>query len=233
MCTLTYLPTGKNSFFWTQNRDESPFRTSPGLVYSDKSDYLYPKEPLSGGTWISMAKDNRIVSLLNGAFLQTKYIPSTKKSRGIVVLDFMNYPSATQFFEEYNFEDVESFTMVIYDKGELWDFRWDKVQKHIKKMDLTQPHIWSSSTLYPASVKTLRKEWFRGYLSNTKEHTRDSILDFHKTGGTGDIQNDLIMDRGMVKTVSVTSISKKENSLDMIYYDLVNEGNTREEFLLK
>ena len=228
MCTLTYLPTGKASFLWTQNRDESPLRTSPGLIQAKNRSWIYPKEPQSGGTWISIAKGNRVVSLLNGAFTQKRYAPSTKRSRGLVVLDFLEYASAPEFFDSYNFEDIEDFTMIIYDKEELWEFRWDKVKKHIKKLDKRKPHIWSSSTLYPAAIKVLRKEWFATYLSENSKHTKDSVLSFHKEAGTGDIQNDLIMDRGIMKTVSITAISKDAKGLDMTYYDLVNGGSSYE-----
>lgn len=232
MCTLTYLPTGKNTFLWTQNRDESPLRTSPGLVQHPNIKATYPKEPLSGGTWIGISQEDKVVSLLNGAFEQLPYVPSTKRSRGLVVLDYLESPSFDIFLKESNFEELEPFTMVVYERGDLLELRWDKTKTHQKKLDIQQPYIWSSSTLYPANIKTLRKDWFRAYLNANPIATVENVLDFHQHAGVGDIQNDLIMDRGVVKTVSITQIQHNQQDLKMSYIDLVNGGETFFEYLL-
>jgi len=238
MCTLTYIPTGKNTFFWTQNRDESPLRTSPGLN-TEHANYVYPKEPLSGGTWIGMTKNNRVISLLNGAFEQTPYVPSSKRSRGLIVLDFLEFPTPVleiknfeHYFEQYDLQDIEPFTMVLYEGGNLVEFRWDKKQRYLKKIDAQKPYIWSSATLYSNDAKTLRQSWFEDYLKQQKSHTQETILHFHQNAGIGDKKNDLIMDRGMVKTVSITNIAKTENALKMEYYDLVNGGTNAFEYLV-
>lgn len=232
MCTLTYIPIGKERFLWTQNRDESPSRTASGLVYDHTHQWVYPKEPLSGGTWISITQKGRLVSLLNGAFEQNKYQPSVR-SRGLMLLDFLNFSSLTTFAQQYDFNGIEPFTMVVYEQQGLWELRWDKVQKYIKKLNTAQAHIWSSSTLYPAPIKALRREWFANYLHQYPLSTPESILKFHREAGTGDLKNDLIMDRGLVKTVSITAIVKDESSLDMTYYDLIRKIDTKERLSLK
>jgi uncharacterized protein with NRDE domain len=232
MCTLTYIPTSKDSFIWTQNRDESPLRTAKGLVHAPNDTWIYPKEPQSGGTWISIAASGRVVSLLNGAFEQNKYVPSVK-SRGIMVLDFLSYTFLADFAKEYDFKEMEPFTMVIYEHDSLWEFRWDKTKKHLKELNASKPYIWSSSTMYPQPIKDLRRAWFSDYLKEHTKPTRSDTLDFHRHAGTGDIRNDLLMDRGIVKTVSITSIEKNNLDLDMTYYDLINGGISQEKLLLK
>jgi hypothetical protein len=232
MCTLTYIPTSEDSFIWTQNRDESPLRTAKGLVHSPDNTWIYPKEPQSGGTWISIAASGRVVSLLNGAFEQNKYVPSVK-SRGIMVLDFLSYTFLADFVREYDFKEMEPFTMVIYEHDSLWEFRWDKSKKHLKQLDASRPYIWSSSTMYPQAIKDLRRAWFSDYLKGALELTSSSTLDFHRNAGTGDIRNDLLMDRGIVKTVSITSIEKNKEALDMTYYDLINGGVSQEKLLIQ
>jgi hypothetical protein len=232
MCTLTYIPTSKNTFIWTQNRDESPLRTTKGLVYAPNNAWVYPKEPLSGGTWISMTNNGRVVSLLNGAFEQNKYVPSIK-SRGIMVLDFLTYTFLADFVKEYDFREMEPFTMAVYEHDSLWEFRWDKAQKYLKELDPLESHIWSSSTMYPPAIKDLRRAWFSDYLKKHAEPNRSSILDFHHYAGTGDIRNDLMMDRGIVKTVSITSIEKNKQELDMAYYDLINGGTSTSKLVIK
>ncbi|MFT5645781.1 MAG: hypothetical protein ACI976_000455 [Aureispira sp.] len=232
MCTLTYIPTSKDTFIWTQNRDESPLRRAEGLVSAPNNTWVYPKEPKSGGTWISIAASGRVVSLLNGAFEQNKYVPSIK-SRGIMVLDFLNYTFLADFVKEYDFKDMEPFTMVVYEHDSLWEFRWDKSKKYLKELDASKPYIWSSSTMYPPAIKNLRRGWFLDYLQEHSNPTRSSILDFHYHAGTGDIRNDLLMDRVIVKTVSITSIEKNKDALEIAYYDLINETVAKESLLTR
>lgn len=227
MCTLTYIPTSKDTFIWTQNRDESPLRTAQKLVYAPNNAWVYPQEPQSGGTWISMTKNGRVVSLLNGAFEQNQYVPSVK-SRGIMVLDFLTYTFLADFIRVYDFRDIEPFTMVVYEHNSLWEFRWDKAQKYFKELDASKPYIWSSSTMYPQNIKDLRRVWFSDYIKQHTAPSRSSVLDFHHHAGTGDIRNDLLMDRGIVKTVSITSVEKREEALDMVYYDLIHGGVSKE-----
>ncbi|BDS10036.1 NRDE family protein [Aureispira anguillae] len=231
MCTLTYIPIEKEAFIWTQNRDESPLRTASGLVQNTTKQWIYPQEPLSGGTWISITQAGRVVSLLNGAFVQNKYVPSAR-SRGLMLLDFLDYTFLKDFVEHYTFEALEPFTMVVYEHGTLWEFRWDKKQKYLKQLNAQQPYIWSSSTLYPASIKALRQQWFAAYLENYPVRTRTNILNFHHHAGMGDLQNDLIMDRGMVKTVSITSIVKTIEEIEMNYYDLVRKNVAQQKLRL-
>ena len=49
--------------------------------------------------------------------------------------------------------------------------------------------------------------------------TAESLLHFHKTAGDGSKDNDLIMDRGFVKTKSITQIELKERT-NFRYEDL-------------
>lgn len=60
MCTVTISPKGKNDDERTSNRDETPNRIPllPYFYAINKTEILFPKDELSGGTWI----DNTIVS---------------------------------------------------------------------------------------------------------------------------------------------------------------------------
>lgn len=223
MCTVSYLPLESGQFVLTSNRDESPKRSPLGLEFDNEGTLLLPREPQKGGTWICAAQNNRLVCLLNGAFDRHQHQPPYRKSRGIVVLDFFKYKTALAFFEDYDLEGVEPFTMVIYDNGKLYEFRWDETQKHPKSLDATQPYIWSSSTLYTSEIKALRQEWFNNW-QKTAPSTPQSILNFHQTAGIGDLENDLIMQRydGALKTVSITTVQKKAAHFEMTYNDLIH-----------
>jgi len=54
----------------------------------------------------------------------------------------------------------------------------------------------------------------------TVRPSEEELLKFHKTAGEDDLNSNLIMDRGFVKTKSITQISKKEGIIKMCYEDL-------------
>ena len=223
MCTVTYLPLGNNEFCLTSNRDESIGRQPLDLFYDEDNMLLYPKEPKHGGTWISASKDNRLVCLLNGAFQKHKHEPPYRKSRGLVVLEYFDYGSTTQFILNYYFDGIEPFTMVIFDDGKLYDFRWDGLEKHLKELDAKLPHIWSSSTLYSDEVKEMRISWFQDWLNSKTPKNAAEILHFHKTAGANDKENGLIMSRqnNLVCTVSITQVIKTLKKFSFNYLDRI------------
>jgi hypothetical protein len=223
MCTVTYLPLANNEFCLTSNRDETPSRQPLDLFYDEDSMLLYPKEPKHGGTWISASKDNRLVCLLNGAFQKHKHEPPYRKSRGLVVLEYFDYGSTYQFITNYYFDGIEPFTMVIFDDGKLYDFRWDGMEKHLKELDANLPHIWSSSTLYSDEIKEMRLSWFQDWLNSEMPKNAVEILNFHKTAGANDKENGLIMSRydNFVCTVSITQVIKSSDSFSFSYLDRI------------
>ena len=107
---------------------------------------------------------------------------------------------------------------------------WDSQMKHIMSLPIDQPQIWSSVTLYPPHVRAWRKSLFEKWISETESYDWESIISFHQVAN-GDPDNDFIMNRNdKVKTLSVTSISLKENSGSILYLDL--DQQQREEILI-
>jgi uncharacterized protein with NRDE domain len=115
MCTVSFLPKKGNSFILTSNRDEDMLRQTalPFQKYSlnNKSLY-YPKDPKAGGTWIATEPNSFTVCLLNGAFKAHTPNPPYNKSRGIVLLDFFKYNNQYDFIKQYDFSNIEPFTLL-------------------------------------------------------------------------------------------------------------------------
>ncbi len=236
MCTVSYLPLGKQQFILTSNRDEASVRAAiaPHILAGKQSQLLFPKDPLAGGTWICASNDNRMLCLLNGAFVYHNRQTPYRKSRGLVVLDFFNeYTNAQAFLNHYPLNNIEPFTLVIYDNDNLYELKWDGEQKHIRPLDANKAYIWSSATLYTAEIKNKREQWFTNWLQAypNKQYTAQDIVHFHRTGGEGDPQNDLVMNRcDIVQTVSITNIVKTPTQFNMTYYDLTN-GETNKQHI--
>ncbi len=227
MCTVTYIPLGKSDFILTSSRD-IPFSRKkaehPRKKNEDGVDLWYPKDGKAGGTWIGTSDKKRLICLLNGGFEYHTSRLTYKKSRGLIVKELLKANDIRQGLDAVDLLGVEQFTLTIVDWNhslELLEFVWDGVNKHTKLMT-QEEHIWSSSTLYDEGVKKLRKGWFTGWHTEN-EKSQNSMLTFHHNAGVGDPYIDVLMNRGMGGTVSITSIEKKGECIKMLYEDIMTK----------
>nr|WP_026450546.1 NRDE family protein [Aequorivita capsosiphonis] len=227
MCTVTFIPKPNHGFILTSNRDEAPGReTFPPETYMEEGvQLLYPRDALAGGTWIGVSESKRAIALMNGGFVAHQRKPYYRKSRGVVVKDFLKAENLTAEVELYDFNDIEPFTaiMVEWNQGvQLFQLVWDGLSYHFSEEPLA-PQIWSSSPLYPEDLKNKREQWFSEFLFEKIRPSDEDLLEFHKTAGEGDLISNLIMDRGFVKTKSITQIVRKKEIVAMRYEDLQKE----------
>jgi len=226
MCTVTYIP-GKEGIFLTSNRDEKSWRKDaiPPTVYQfDSGKILFPKDADAGGTWIAIHENGNSIVFLNGGFVFHQSAPPYRKSRGLILLDLIEGATPYNSFLAVKLNDIEPFTAIIWDDQQLFECRWDGSQKYCKQYDESQPHIWSSVTLYDEEVIQKREDWFQNFLNSKAIITQPDILHFHQFTGDGDAHNDLMMNRdGKVFTVSVSSICIKNDKASFVYLDLKND----------
>lgn len=224
MCTVTFIPQSNQDFILTSNRDEAPGRKtlSPEIYTEDGVQLLYPKDAVAGGTWIGASDKNRVITLMNGGFVAHDRKSFYRKSRGLVVLDLLKCEHIKEEIQNYDFTDIEPFTVILVDwKVDLRLFQlvWDGAEYHFSEQPLV-PNIWSSSPLYPENLKKKRQQWFSEFLFETVKPTEEEILGFHKTGGDGNLNENLVMDRDFVKTKSITQIERHGTRVEMRYEDL-------------
>ena len=236
MCTLTYLPIEKDSFILTSTRDVMRQRakaTKPDHYRSNGLSLYYPKDGKAGGSWLGISGYKRLICLLNGAFDFYFPEPPYKKSRGLVLLDLLSIKEKEKLIEFDSFSDIEPFTMIIIDWSsdyELFELRWDGVNKYLKRLE-NRSQIWSSSSLYNSSAKNKRKEMFRGWLKNNNEYDENGIMDFHNLE-TDDPKNSIRMNRDLFCSVSLSCIKKHKDDLSWRYKDLVGNEEYIECFKL-
>lgn len=223
MCTVTIIPTSNSNFVLTSNRDEAPNRTSlaPEFYNVEGVKTLFPKDEQSGGTWVGVSQKHRVVCVLNGAFKPHLRKPKYRKSRGLVAKDLMIADDIESTIESYDFTDIEPFTIVIADWNTdlvFFELIWDGNQKHFTNLPLA-PKIWSSSTLYNDVMKAERHMWFDNFIK-THALTADNLLEFHNEAGKNKPNYGVVMDRGFVKTTSITQIEKQGTTLHMAYENI-------------
>ena len=225
MCTVTFIRSA-GKIFITSNRDEKHWRSSalaPSVYAGKTGDLLFPKDGDAGGTWIAAHENGNAIVFLNGGFVRHTPAPPYRKSRGLILLYLIDSPDMETAFKALQLENIEPFTAVLWNNGQLLECRWTGTQKHIKQLPVTEPHIWSSATLYDEPVVEKRKSWFNKWLQQHKQPSHDDILHFHQFTGDGDTHNDLRMNRnGQVFTVSVTLMALTDEMTQMHYLDLKN-----------
>jgi hypothetical protein len=231
MCTLTFVPKSDDDFILTSNRDEAPGRdTLLPRKYMEKGIQMhYPKDAQAGGTWIGLSERKRLICLLNGGFTAHTRKEKYRMSRGIIVTDLLAAEDALAGIRAFDFEGIEPFTLLLveWQQGlQIYELVWDGSQGHFSEKPLA-PQIWSSSLLYSEAVKKKRQQWFSDFISEQPNPSEATLLNFHKTAGDGDKENDVIMDRTFIKTKSITQVVKGKR-VSMYYEDLQQQINVKE-----
>ncbi len=232
MCTVTFLPLNNTDFILTSNRDEQRNRETltPAEYVEDGVKMMFPKDKIAGGTWIGASSKNRLVCVLNGAYKKHEKKNNYRKSRGVIVKEVLKSTQVTDCVKDLNLNQVEPFTMVIVDwneKLQLYELIWDEVKKSFKKLK-NEPKIWSSSTLYSENSKGLRRKWFQEWV-HSNDFNVENILQFHHSE-KGDKEQTILMKRSYVETVSITSVKKEENSITMLYEDVIHSKKKEVQF---
>lgn len=225
MCTVSYIP-ANGSVFLTSNRDEKKWRSvaiHPEFYSCQSGKLVFPKDPDAGGSWIGAHEAGHAIVFLNGARQRHEKKPPYRLSRGLVLLNLLDDLSPVSKFESISLENIEPFTAVIFDGQHLFQGRWDGVKKELIELDSSQPHIWSSCTLYTDEIIEKRSSWFDEWIQKHPQPAEEEILHFHLFTGDGDNRNDLRMNRdGNEFTVSVTSMEITAEKVNMKYHDLQN-----------
>jgi uncharacterized protein with NRDE domain len=223
MCTVSFIPVG-NKFYITSNRDEKLSRKRalfPAIYEHDGTKILFPKDADAGGTWIAAKENGDVAVILNGAFLNHISTPPYRKSRGLMLLDILAWEKPSAAFSKIDLDEMEPFTIVLFENKSLFEFRWDGNEKYGKQLAKQQSHIWSSATLYDGLTMKKREKWFADFLTHNISPSQQTIINFHRFTGDGDLSNDLLMSReGLYSTVSITSIEINGNKSKMQYFDM-------------
>ena len=227
MCTVTFIPQGNNNFILTSNRDEAIGRKTlpPDFYDIEGVKMLFPKDAVAGGSWIGLSEKSRLLCLLNGGFTKHLRQDVYRISRGVIVKELLKAPKLAEAIHNFDYTGVEPFTIVAISweaSLEAIELVWDGVQAHIRILD-DKPHIWSSSTLYDESMKEKRRNWFNAFMANQHIEDMEDMYTFHTKAGEGDPSVDVCLDRGLLKTVSITQVSKHDEQCNMRYHDLLKD----------
>lgn len=226
MCTVTYIPTESGAII-TSNRDEKTQRERaiPPIEYKIANTKIrFPKDPKGGGSWIATTA-SKIVVLLNGATENHIKKAYYRKSRGVILTELAVAENTLFYWDHLDLSDIEPFTIVCFENSKLVQLQWDASQKYFLEKDSSQPHIWSSVTLYSPEIRNKRRVWFTEFLTKKEQTSPEDILHFHLFTEKENKDFGLQINRNEeLKTISVTQCIYKNYKIDMNYFDLLDES---------
>ena len=224
MCTVSFIPNKNGDFILTSNRDESPNRNTipPEFYELNNTQLLFPKDEIAGGTWIGASDKKRLICLLNGGFEAHHPKGSYRLSRGVIVKDLLTANDAVAEIDLIDLKGIEPFTIILVEFSKdlkLFELVWDGKNKYLSEKEL-KPIIWSSSLLYSNEIKLKRENWFNNFMKKDENPKAEKVLSFHKNAGEGNEKSNVVMNKGFVRTKSITLFEKKNNKEMMRYEDL-------------
>jgi hypothetical protein len=223
MCTVTYIKT-PDAVYITSNRDEHIHRAAalPPVVATIRSKkILFPKDPVGAGSWIALDENGKTAVLLNGAEKKHEPVYPYRKSRGLILLELISTDNSSNFFEGADLDRIEPFTIILFEKGILYQLRWNGMKKQVLLPDVHSAHIWSSVTLYTDEVIAQRKKMFQQFIRHNPEPGSEAILQFHQPDNADKENGFTIKRKSGMQTQSVTQVNIKASHCFMNYHDLI------------
>ena len=232
MCTVTYIPTPDGAIF-SSNRDEHPLRSTlqPQCLLGNAGVYISPIDEHKQGTWMGVHSSGYVLILLNGGFVKHERKTAYKQSRGVVVTALLDTYAPLEDWLAYDLDEIEPFTLILWQQGMLRQLVWDGEQKHVLMPDATRPAIWSSATLYNTEAKAQREALFHTFTNNNRYITPARLLDF--ISSHQDSYNGFIMNRSAaMQTVSISLITINRHTAHFQYKDLLTRQDYHQQICL-
>lgn len=219
MCSLSYLPT-KEGFILSHNRDELPQRESSSTI-KEGLDFYFPQDLKAGGTWMGVHKNGWSACLLNGGSVPYPRKLPYAKSRGTVILNFLENLNLEDF-QKQSWDGLEPFTLILARTGELWQLHHDPLENHWQRLNPDEAHFWSSTKLYHPNIREAREARFRNWLQSTESINRKSVQAFHLNTQHSPSKGGLRLDTdSLLNTVSFCQFEAQNDHFYFSYHYLL------------
>ena len=233
MCTVSFVHS-QGKIIITSNRDEQVARPAvePRNYMVNQKNLFFPKDPKAGGTWYVVDESANVLVLLNGAEEKHQWNPPYRRSRGLIVLDLFSEASAIKAWQVIDLENVEPFTIVLFQDQKLYQLRWNGSEKNTLTLNSNEHHIWSSSTLYQQEIRQQRAQWFAAFLDTKPEVTFEEMFRFHRYTEADNAHHGLIINRNEnLKTLSITQSVIDQNKITVMHHDLIEQKEFSNTFI--
>lgn len=178
MCTVAWG--NSHDRLWVCfNRDEQRSRPpagDPQLHPGPNGPIAYARDPKGGGTWLAAAP-GFAVALLN-AYPEAGSAPAGQRSRGLLVLDLAECPTAAEAFNRLAREDLKAyapFYLLLCKPDSVSGFLWDGSKLSFPRF---KDCFWTTSSIESEAVVAWRRaNWERtaGRLGDDPERAADLL----------------------------------------------------------
>jgi hypothetical protein len=222
MCTVSIIPVNDTIVF-TFNRDENIKRQTPEYFVekiTERKTIYFAKDTLAGGSWFTADEYGNVALLFNGALKNHLKKTDYLKSRGLILLEIIASADPVLFFKNYNLDQIEAFSIILFFDSILYRLLWDGVAKITIILDKNEKHLFSSVTLYDEDTQQQRKEWLAHFVQNSVL-TPDTIFQFHLTSHINDKENGLLIQReNGIHTLSISQMVISDSTIDIVHLDV-------------
>jgi hypothetical protein len=227
MCTVTYITRNDGTCMLTMGRDELVRRdlTTPPIEKKINGVLqIFPYDPVSAGTWIGMTDSSRIACVMNGGKKRHKAGHSFRYNNGRIIPAYFDYNDFNSFYQKYDFDNHSPFTMIALENGKLIELFRDLDSMNFHLLDPGISRIYSSINLFPDKQILERTLKFDRWLKSGSAQTAEDVLNMHDAFRVDKDGPILVKgDKDLLRTVSITMVSKTESQSEMIYHDLIND----------
>ncbi len=234
MCTVSFV-NANGKIIITSNRDEKVLRPNaiePKNYLINNKKIFFPKDQKAGGTWYAVDEYSNIVVLLNGADQKHVATGNYRKSRGLIVLDIIGSQSPFEEWTSIDLNNIEPFTLVLFENHNLFQLRWNGEAKHTLQLDSNQNYIWSSSTLYSKEIRDQRANWFATFIDTIPSVNEIEMFNFHRYTEGDNKEHGLVINRNdVLKTLSITQTVIYKNKVVLSHYDLQDQAAFTNSFI--
>ena len=212
MCIISFYKKN-DEIVLTHNRDEAINRVASLHIeerqWNDKK-YFAPIDREKNGTWIFYNEDY-VACILNGGKEKPQHLKTSyRKSRGIILLELMNYQSVEDFVENEELDDIAPFTIFVFERKskKIYLLFWDGIQLEMNDLSDENFVFRASSTLYSTSMMQEIENKFPTF--NTTSPIE--LFNFHQSikMNNGDVESGKA-------TTSITQIFANSSEISMKY----------------
>lgn len=229
MCTVSVVPFA-DGFRVACNRDELRARPRalkpvicPGVITTG----VWPRDPISGGTWIGVNDVGLVVALLNRAQRRVATRPAASRllSRGTIIPELLQKPTVQAAIETASQIDAsrfEPYTLVVLQRRQGFSITVNASRPTIRSHDLSRPHLFTSSSLGDDIAAYWRGKLFATLVEcSTNPLAAQASFHRHRWSDRPDIS--VRMARADASTVSITTIDVRDQRICLRYADLRGE----------
>ena len=215
MCTLSVVPY-QDSIVISVNRDELRSRVESHHMETN-SEYCYPVDEESGGTWLGAHAEGVVFAILNR--YQDENAQPGQISRGGIIpilLKADESVSLVRLKDYFRLSDFSPFDCVRVDRYSVEIASWDGVQLDVQRKQL--PLCLTSSSERLDEVRRYRYQLWEHFRAQGELSPQRVLNEFHTITSEAHPRDSVRVDRPLTHTKSISQVIINAHQVDFRYW---------------